>query len=389
MFLFEQRRGEEALAAYDKAVALKPDLAGAWFARGDTFDQLNRAEDALASYDQAIDLKSDFADAYFGKALVQLSLGQFEEGWGLYEWRAKTSDYDLPDEAIEARGVSIRNSKKQIAGKNVAVIGEQGVGDEIMFASILPDIVRDANSITYQLDPRLLGIFSRNFPTVNFVSRAQPEHILSQKFDTTIRAGSLGYVYRRTAASFPRTPYLKAKPSIVDHWRSLLGGDSNNFKVGISWRGGTVKTGADRRSMSLDQLQPLLTRDDCQFVSLQYGDVRDEIEKYNSGARRKIIHFPEDSIVDFDDLAGLIEALDLVVSVQNATVHLSGALGKKCLVMMPWKAEWRYGKSGSQMIWYSSVELFRQSESGNWRDVLGAVDSRLSIELNKARHAGK
>ena len=381
---FDQRRGEEALAAYDKAVALKPDLAGAWFARGDTFDSLNRAEDALASYDKAIELNADFADAYFGKSLVQLSLGQFQEGWPLYEWRAKRSEFDLSHEAIEARGVSIRNSQSQIAGKNVAVIGEQGVGDQIMFASMLPDLVRDARSIAYQVDTRLMAIFSRNFPTVNFVSVARPEEILSQNFDSTMRAGSLGYLYRRTAASFPRAPYLKADPGTVDRWRSLIGGDDGIFKIGISWRGGTAKTGSERRSFALDELAPLLMRDDCQFISLQYGDVGDEIEKYNNSARRKITYFPEDNIDDFDDLAGLIAALDLVVSVQNATVHLSGALGKKCLAMLPWKAEWRYGRSGSQMIWYSSVELFRQSASGNWSDVLSAVNSRLSGEIAKA-----
>ena len=157
------------------------------------------------------------------------------------------------------------------------------------------------------------------------------------------------------------------------------------FKIGLSWRGGTAKSRRDQRSMTLDQLRPLLARDDCIFVSLQYGDVRDEIEKYNESAGRKIVHFPKDSIDDFDDLAGLIGALDLVISVQNATVHLCGALGKKCLAMLPWKAEWRYGKSGSQMIWYSSIELFRQSESGNWDDVLDAVNSRLSVEMTKAR----
>ena len=144
-------------------------------------------------------------------------------------------------------------------------------------------------------------------------------------------------------------------------------------------------TGREQRSIALEQLAPLLTRKDCRFVSLQYGSVSEEIEKYIENASVKITYFPKDSIDDFDDLAGLIAALDIVVSVQNATVHLCGALGKTCLAMLPSKAEWRYGKYGSQMAWYSAIELFRQSVSGNWDDVLGAVNSRLSVEIARTR----
>jgi hypothetical protein len=198
-----------------------------------------------------------------------------------------------------------------------------------------------------------------------------------------VRVGSLGYVYRSNSESFPRKPYLKADSTIVNRWRTILGERGNGFKVGISWRGGVAKTGREQRSMTLDQLRPLLTRDDCMFVSLQYGDVHDEVEKYNADASRKIAHFPKADIDDFDDLGGLIEALDVIVSVQNTVIHQCGAQDKKCLALLPWKAEWRYGKSGTQMIWYSSIELFRQSERGNWDGVLDAVSLRLS-EIIKA-----
>ena len=385
--LFQRGQFEEALAAFDRAIALKPDLVEAWVGRGDASADLNRDDDALASFDKAIALKNDTPSAYFSKSTVKLSQGDFEQGWALYEWRAKTSEFKHSDEAIEARGISTLINRENIAGKKIAVIGEQGVGDEIMFSSMLSDVLRDVNSITYQLDPRLIGLYARNFPAVKFVSRQQPADILSQNFDTTTRAGSLAYVYRRTAASFPRVPYLKTDAGKVDHWRSRLADSGNLFKIGLSWRGGTAMSRRDQRSMTLDQLQPLLTRTDCTFVSLQYGDVRDELEKYSENAAGKIVHFPKDSIDDFDDLAGLIDALDLVISVQNATVHLCGALGKKCLAMLPWKAEWRYGKSGSQMIWYSSIELFRQAERGNWDDVINAVASRLSVEMTKAQES--
>src|SRR5664279_4829584 len=390
---YDLRRYDEAIAAFDKAISLQPDFAKAWVSRGTVCFTLNRDDEALQCYQKAIDLKNNLADAYFAMSVLKLSRGEFKEGWALYEWRTRSKSIPirerLSDAAIEALGVSVRNTRSQIIGKSIAVVAEQGVGDEIMFASMLPDVVNDAKSITYQLDPRLIRLAARSFPAVNFVPRARPNYILSQKFDAIIRAGSFGYIYRPDAASFPGKPYLKADASIVDRWRSALGRSGQAYRIGISWRGGAAKSGRDQRSLTLDQLRPLLTRDDCMFVSLQYGDVRDEVEKYNASAVRKIVHFPKAAIDDFDDLAGLIKALDIVVSVQNTVVHQCGALGTTCLAMLPWKAEWRYGKSGSQMIWYSSVELFRQSEKGNWGDVLAAVNSRLSAEMIKARECAQ
>ena len=139
------------------------------------------------------------------------------------------------DAAVASLGISANVTREQIADKNIAVIAEQGVGDEIMFASTLDDLLRDTKSVTYQLDPRLIGIFSRAFPQVNFVSRNEPGHILEGSFDIRIRAGSLPYVYRRDRASFPRKAYLQAKPNIVESWRSELG--EGEFKVGISCAG--------------------------------------------------------------------------------------------------------------------------------------------------------
>ena len=383
--LAELRRSVEAFAAFDKALALEPDLAEAWVARGNAYAELRRYDEALASFDEAIALKPDFANAYFSKSVCLLLLGRLEEGWRLYEWRSKRDDIVAPPDYLRGLDVSEFVAGDRMRGKRIVVISEQGVGDEIMFGSILPDLVRDAESTTYQLDPRLVGIFSRQFPSVAFFSKNQPEQFQPQNQDMLLRAGSLGYAYRQRAADFPRTPYLTADPGIVGRWQSILGAAETPLRVGFSWRGGTLVSNRDRRSIALDRLRPLLERNDCTFVSLQYGDVAGEISAYNDQASRKIVSFPREDIDNFDHLAALIEALDLVVSVQNTTVHLCGALGKPCLAMLPWKAEWRYGDSGNRMIWYSSVELLRQNSPDNWVDVLDAVDARLSAAVGRKR----
>jgi len=142
-----------------------------------------------------------------------------------------------------------------------------------------------------------------------------------------------------------------------------------------------------RRSIDLDQLVPIFAKDSCSFVSLQYGNVSDEIKEFNTTHAKSIVEFPQEAVHDFEELAGLIEALDLVVSVQNTTVHICGALGKTCLTMVPCIPGWQYGVSGNGMAWYSSIELFRQTRLGEWAEVINNISTRVEIEI--ARKMGR
>src|SRR5262249_36442723 len=129
------------------------------------------------------------------------------------------------------------------------------------------------------------------------------------------------------------------------------------------------------------QLVPIFAKDSCSFVSLQYGNVSDEIKEFNTTHAKSIVEFPQEAVYDFEELAGLIEALDLVVSVQNTTVHICGALGKTCLAMVPSQPEWRYGVSGNEMAWYSSIELFRQTRMGEWSEVVNNISARVEMGI--------
>jgi hypothetical protein len=189
--------------------------------------------------------------------------------------------------------------------------------------------------------------------------------------------GSLGRLYRRDVADFPRRPYLSAPPAIRAHWAERLGPRPEGLRIGISWTGGLKQTRAERRSLPLAQLRPLLDLPGCEVVSLQYGDVADEVAAVNAGLATPVRLFPAEDLDDFADLAGLVQSLDVVVSVQNSLVHLCGALGQRCLTMVPHAPEWRYGASGSTMPWYGSVELFRQPEPRAWEPVIEQVRQAL------------
>src|SRR5262249_50453294 len=139
----ELKRFDEAFAAYDKALALKPDFADAWLGRGSTFIELMRFDEAFAAFDRAVHLDPDFADAYWHKSLAKLCIGNFEEGWDLYEWRSKIRENRALDAHLKSSNALVRQERSTLCEKKIAILSDQGVGDEIMFATILPDLIRD------------------------------------------------------------------------------------------------------------------------------------------------------------------------------------------------------------------------------------------------------
>ena len=198
------------------------------------------------------------------------------------------------------------------------------------------------------------------------------------EYDIAIGLGSLGRLYRNKLSDFPGQPYLRPTPAARRQWARRLGPKTTGLRIGLSWRGGLQTSGSIVRSIPLHQLEPLLALPGCEIVSLQYGDVRAEVEAVNARLARPITLFPPNGIDDFDDLAALALELDAVVSVQTAAVHLSGALGAACIALLPHAPEWRYGASGGTMPWYGSVRLVRQAEPGEWGPVIGNVLRRLA-----------
>jgi hypothetical protein len=184
-------------------------------------------------------------------------------------------------------------------------------------------------------------------------------------------------VLRPTLESFPdHVAYLRADPQKVQAWRTRLTALGTGRKIGLSWRGGVQSTGRSRRSLDLDALLPLLSLPGLQWVSLQYGDHAKEIAAF-SRQHGVAIQDWRDATSDMDELAALICGLDHVVSVCNATVHLTGALGRPATVLAPMAPEWRYGLRREHMLWYPSVRVLRQGKLGDWSDVINGIRDQL------------
>lgn len=351
-----------------------------WNERGECARDLGDSTRALEYFDQALALSPGHPVVTFNKALLDLMLENYAEGWPGYEAR-----FDGSNQGNIQLPAPLWNGKP-LGASSLVVMGEQGLGDEIMFASCLPDLPKDAR-VTLVCAEKLLEIFRASFPHIACVAR---EHATVQSVDGAqfaIAAGSLPRIFRREKAAFPRKPYLRAPEASRQTVAAFLTGLPAGMKVGISWRGGTEASRRRLRSLPLAELAGLLEEPGITWVNLQYGECDADLKELQKISGRKI-HHDQAILDDYAQTAALVEGLDLVISVCTAIIHLGGALGKEVWVLAPSVPEWRYGMNFPFMPWYRQVEIFRQEESGEWEAPLGMVRDRLAVYQAKKSPSG-
>ena len=409
------KRYEEEIASYDKALSLNPDGAQISGNRGVAFGQLGRHEEAitcfkrsleldgtnadvlcsygavlsdLARYDEvlatqekALKLQPDHAKAHFNCAHVLLLHGDFEQGWREYEWRWKTPEFvagkHLP------RGPAW-TGQQSLQGKRILLYAEQGYGDTLQFsryACLVADLGAD---VTLEAQPALVSIL-RSLNGVQVISSGEPR----PEFDYHCPLMSLPGIFGTDLSSVPASvPYLTAEPGKVRHWQSRLIRKGRPC-VGLVWNGGFRAdkpeqwSANERRNIPLQQVARL----NCagiEFFSLQKGEPA-ESEVQN----RKAELWPQDNLFlfsdelkDFGDTAALIANLDLVISVDTATAHLAGAMGKPVWILNRYDTCWRWLLERSDSPWYPTATLYRQSNMGDWDAVIERVRSEL-LKLSK------
>lgn len=367
---------EQALASYEAAARIRSDDAELHDARGSTLQELGRIDEAIAQFDRALALRPDFPLAAFHRSLARLLLRDFENGWPDYEMRRTGAGRGTGTDAAP------RWNGAPLAGRTILVRREQGLGDEIMFASLLPQLLQMTGRCIIECDPRLRALFSRSFPSAtvfgSIADGALPRPIAQHRIAYEIEMGSLPSFLRRSAADFPdHQGYLVADEERIAHWRARLAQLGPGLKVGISWTGGVRKTRRALRSVALPEWLPILSTPGVRFVSLQYtAEAAEEAAAMEARHGIRIEHWAG-AIADYDETAALVCALDLVVSVCTSVVHLAGALGREVWVMAPYSPEWRYGFTGETMPWYPSVKLFRAPAFGRWQPVIESVSRSL------------
>lgn len=322
---------------------------------------------------RAIKYRPDSIKSKANLGLACLALKNFREGWPLYD---AVIGFDSSRRKVQYKDEPTWNGEK---GKNIVIYGEQGLGDEISFASMVPDAIRDSKTVVLDCTDRLAGLFRRSFPGATVYGTRWERGLGWDKKHTetnaSISVGALGKFYRNSEDAFPGTPYLIADPDRVAMWKGLFQKQGKPV-IGIAWTGGVAWTADRFRKWSLEDLLPVFRSIDAVWVSLEYKDATKQIAAFK--AKHPEIDLRQYAFGtltdDYDDTAAMVEALDLVFAMQTSVIHLAGALGKECWGFVNRHSTWRYGVSDKKLLWANSVKLYRQSSGGVWPIHLAAED---------------
>lgn len=330
---------------------------------------------AIDYFDQAISLFSDNPFSRWNRSLSYLELGDYKHGFDEYDFGERQNR--IINRTYGINDLPLWDGKPD-KNKTVVLIGEQGIGDEILFASMLPDAIRDCR-IIFDAHPRLADLFRLSFPDIPVYGTRKSDKVtwpLFHKIDARIGIGSLGKFYRHKESDFPKKPYLKADPKRIEKYRNKLASMSDKPKIGISWKGGAKDTGRQNRCIPLEKWKRIFELD-LDFISLQYDkDISKEIEEFEKANGICLNHW-QSTVDDYDETAALVTNLDLIISVPQSVVHLAGALGTSTFQLTPYKALWQSAPFGKDMPWYGCVKNFWQEKEGEWDSVMERVKETL------------
>lgn len=364
----------EAGRLFQQALALRPDWPEAHFNLGNALRLLGRDLEAAASYRRALAIRPNYEGAHWNLSLSLLRQGRLAEGWEEHEWRwdASLAGGKRPYPQPLWNGV---------AGKDLQVLvwREQGIGDEIMFASCLPELIDRVGSVIYTCHPKLRRLFQRSFPTVEFwddLSVADPA-ALTVTHQTPV--GSLPRFLRPSLDRFPaHTGYLKADPARVAFWRQRLAALGAGPWVGISWRSRLMGSGRAEHYTRLEEWGPILgaAAGRINFVNLQYDDCAGELAEVAARTGLTVHQLAGiDLYNDLDEVAALMTALDLVLAPDNSVGEQAAALGRP-IWRLDSGVDWST-LGADQRPWQPSMRLFRRGPGGQWTDVIHAVSRAL------------
>jgi thioredoxin-like negative regulator of GroEL len=371
-----QGRLDEAEACYRKALDLKPEQAEVYLNLGHILKAQGNVDSALACYRQSLSLKPELAEARVAESTALLLKGDFA-GWKQFESRWNTQDYDTPPRAYPQ---PLWHGER-LSGR-LLIWGEQGVGDEIMFAGLVPDVVRAGGLCVLDCDPRLKPLFARSFPGVEVISGYDPARDTELDIAAHLPSGSLPGLFRTSAESFACTtsPYLVADAMKRERFRSSY--DDGRPLVGLAWYTRNRRSGPSR-SIDLKLFANLFSIPNLRWVSLQYGN-HDLLRGEADAAGAPLYIEPEvDQFSDIDSFAAQVSAMDLVITIDNSTAHLAAALGVPTWLLLPFAPDWRWLLAGDSSPWYPPMRLFRQPTTEDWQSVLQRVQRALATAFNR------
>ncbi|MFZ2452011.1 MAG: TIGR03032 family protein [Methylovulum miyakonense] len=347
------QEGEEELS---QLLALQPNHAEAHNSLGLCFAGQENWAKALHHYGQAITADQQYAVAHMNRAMILLKLGRMDEGWAEYEWRWQTPAF-TPFACPQPRWQG-----EDIGGKILLVHTEQGAGDALQFARFLPLAAVRCKKLILVCTEALRPLLAN----CEGVAEARlPGNVALDSFDYLCPLLSLPHILGIGLHNLPAAvPYVHIPAHITV---PRLGGQG--FKVGICWAGSHTHQNDRHRSCPLPNWLPLLSVSDTTFYSLQTPLPIEDADFLNT---HNIINL-EPELTDYARTAALIRQLDLVISVDTSIVHLAGALGKPAWLLLGQHSDWRWLLDREDSVWYPDVKLIRQTQAGDWGELMGRL----------------
>ena len=366
--LAERNRYREAIKYLEKAFSLEQSEAHIPFNLGRCYFDSGQIERAISCYRAAINIDYGFASAHHNLGHALLAIGMLSEGWQEYKWRWQSPHYHdtrkIPNVPVWCR--------ESLEEKRLLIWSEQGVGDKLLFASLVPEVFEFGGHIVLETELRLVPLFQKAFPQIEVISEMQG----SETYDYQIPLGDLPSLFRNSAASFrPTAPYLNPDTNLVKYLRSKYR-KGNEKLVGISWSSRPPK------GIALNEFSPLFQMPGFKFINLQYGDCSTEIQTFEKKFGYQLLTDEEiNPLLNIDKFVAQVASMNAVVTVQNSTLYAAGGLGIPTFAIVPPVPEWRWLGNKEKSPWHKGVWLYhrpRQPEEQGLRRTISKIREDLS-----------
>jgi tetratricopeptide (TPR) repeat protein len=375
--LANEDKFDEAITKFNGFVELYNPMVQAIIQRGRAHWEMRRWDKAQEDFNRAIQMDPDNSDIKWTMSLINLQIGNFAKAWETFEHRWLSKKFDSPR-------LKTKKPRWALGGryKDVLVWSEQGIGDQILYCSLLREMKKHVLELTVMVDARLIPLFKRSLNGITFI----PQNARVSEIDAQIPMGSIACEFIQSLDDIPRfrsDPYLIPDYSRASAIRADFNLKPGEKMVGISWVSGAPRIG-NHKSASLEDLLPILRTPNTRFVSLQYGDHYKNIYELEKAHGIRIEIVPEiDNTTDIDGLASLIAACDCVVTVSNATGHIAGAIGATTFLLDSNKLWYWNSRKGRTNLWYPSVRGYRKDSAiAPWTPQVAEVTRDLSRFLN-------
>ncbi len=359
---YEKDLPDEAIRCWQKALQINPEHKDAYNNMGAAFQDKHELNKAQKCFQKAIDNNPEFPDAHWNKSLCHLLAGSFPEGWSEYQWRFRINTIFFNRHFLQPFW-----NGDDLKGKTILLYAEQGFGDTIQFIRYVPLVEKRGGRVLVECQEDLVSLLESVEGIDQLIKHGQP----LPDFDVHCPLLSLPLAFKTQLSDIPASiPYLSLNPALIRKWRERLAAVPASFKIGLVWAGWPTHKKDRKRSLSLEAFEPLAGIPGITYYSLQKGEAAAQVEIKPKGMN--LIDITRD-LVDFTETGALIQNLDLIISVDTAVAHLTGALGKPIWTLLPYSPDWRWLLDREDSPWYPSMRLFRQPSPGDWDSVINSV----------------